>query len=101
LNNIVVCREKLVNSNLRVYTPNPTLMFALSDTKVIVITNFHTFFLRHTHRNYLPRLNNVRQLIEANKINNAADLLTELKLNVGEGIEMVVTKIDRVLEENK
>jgi len=68
-------------------------MFALTDDKVIVMTNFHTFFLRHTHRNYIPRLNRIRAMIEANEIHTASDLIGELKLDVGEGVEMVVTNL--------
>lgn len=69
-------------------------MFALTDEKVIVITQFHTFFLRHTHRNFIPRLNRIRSMIERGQIHNAAELIGELKMDVGEGVEMIVTNLE-------
>lgn len=94
MNNIEQCKQKLENTQISVYTPAPTLMFALTEDKVLVITSFHTFFLRHTHRNYIPRLNRIRGMIETNQIHNPADLISELKLNVGQGVEMVVTDLN-------
>lgn len=93
MSNIDICREKLVKNGMRVYQANPTLMFALTEEKVLVMTSFHTFFLRHTHRNFIPRLRRIRTMIEQDQIHSAADLISELKLDVGEGVEMVVTKL--------
>jgi len=91
---IDLCREKLSNTDIKVYQASPTLMFALTDEKVLVMTSFHTFFLRHTHRNYLPRLRRIRAMIEADEIHTPIDLIGELKFSVGEGVEMIVTNID-------
>ena len=101
MNNIDQCKQKLQDSGVWVYEASPTLMFALTDEKVLVITSFHTFFLRHTHRNYLPRLRKIRTLIENEQIHKPTELITELKLKVGEGVEMVVTDLSRHIGASK
>ncbi len=101
MSNIDLCREKLNNTEIKLYEASPTLMFAITDEKVFVITSFHTFFLRHTHRNYLPRLKRIKCMIEANQIHTPTDLISELKLSVGEGVEMICTDLDRYIGINK
>ena len=94
MNNIVLCKEKLVGVNYTVVDMSPQLTFVLTEQKILVLTQFHTFFLRHTHRNYVKRLNGVRELILLREIHTATQLIDELKSQPGEGIEMIPTKLE-------
>jgi len=101
VSNIDQCKQKLEGSGVWIYEASPTLMFALTDEKVFVMTSFHTFFLRHTHRNYLPRIRKIRSMIESEQINKPTELISALKLRVGEGVEMVVTDLSRHIGASK
>lgn len=94
MNNLEAYKTILKASGYKIYSPSNTLAFALSENKTLVITPLQIFYVKHWHRNYLPSLQIIRKRVKRNKIKTIVDLVTEMQIKIGEGLELVTTDIN-------
>lgn len=97
-----VIADIIVEDRISYYYGND-ITFILTDKKTIVHTSLQTFLVKHDHRNYLKRLERLREMIINDEMKSLAELISYCGYRPGNyhdqmcGLEMVPTRLERHL----
>jgi hypothetical protein len=90
-----------------VYRPSDGIHFILTEEKTVAVTNPDTplqqaFLIKHDHRNYIKQLMDLREMIRANQVKTAAELVAYCNPHPGKnsqmyGLELIPTKLERYI----
>lgn len=91
--------KRLSECGYKVYRPSATLAFALKGDKFLYMTPFHLFRVKWESVNYRRRMNELRDMVIANKMTNVVDLIEFCSPVPGKrsqmyGLPMEQTKIE-------
>lgn len=73
-NVIEECAQNL--SQHKLIKAGENIMFIFTPSQTLVATPLQLFLIKHSHGNYIPRLNRIEKEVEKGKIKTIADLVT-------------------------
>lgn len=89
--------NRLHESGYRLYPVSPHLAFALSDERVVIITNLCIYLVTNDRLNSRAGHTRIRRGIENREYKCIADVLTDMKLTPGVGVAYRMARLEEVL----
>lgn len=87
------CYEELCQYDI--VKVNDSMIFIFTPSQVFVATPLQLFMIKHSHRNYIKRLRDIKDMLAQNSIKNMADLVSYNGLKPGsnnsqfDGLELI------------